>query len=110
MLAGPGGGRLARGSTAAVCRTARRPAMRGPRWDSTRGRRLRLPEPPDPLALDRDPDQAAPLGPGAVVVADPGVAEQLMQHEPGVGAALADPAVGDHVLPSLHTLGAVQLG
>jgi hypothetical protein len=37
MLAGPGGGRLARGSTAAVCRTARRPAMRGPSGDSTRG-------------------------------------------------------------------------
>src|SRR5215211_1239171 len=97
--AGPGGGRSPCASTAAVCPTARRPAMLG----LPCGMGLAL-------ALDGDADQAAPLGPGAVVVADVGVAEQLVQDEPGVGAALADPAVGDHVLARLHPLGAVELG
>src|SRR5829696_1155822 len=97
--AGPGGGRSPRASTAAVCPTARRPAMLGPPVPDATA-----------LALDGDADQAAPLGPGAVVVADVRVAEQFVQHEPGVGAALADPAVGDHVLAGLDALGAVQLG
>src|SRR6185503_2107491 len=49
-----------------------------------------------PLALlDRHSDEAAPLGPGAVVVADPLVTQQVTQHEPGVRAALADAAIGD---------------
>ena len=45
--------------------------------------------------LDRDVDQVAPLGPRAVVVLDVLLPEQLVQHEPRVRRALADPAVGD---------------
>ena len=47
------------------------------------------------VLLDGDGDHVAPLGPRAVVVLDVVVAEQLVQHEPGVRRALADPAVGD---------------
>src|SRR5438067_372800 len=49
-------------------------------------------------ALDGDSDEGAVFGPGAVVVLDVLVAQQLPKHEPGVGRALADAAVGDHVL------------
>src|SRR3972149_12209604 len=47
------------------------------------------------LSLDRLADHAAPLRPGAVVVADLRVAEQVLQDEPGVRRALADAAIGD---------------
>src|SRR5688500_15950331 len=47
--------------------------------------------------FDRHVHQVAPLGPGAVVVANPGVAEQVLEHEPGVRRALTDAAVGNHV-------------
>src|SRR5215212_3329739 len=47
---------------------------------------------------NRHADHAAPLRPGAVVVAHVGVAKQLAQYEPGVARALADAAIGDHVL------------
>src|SRR3954467_9733003 len=60
--------------------------------------------------LDRHADHAAPLGPAAVVVADALVAEELVEHEPAVGAALADPAVGDHVLVGGDALRLVQIG
>src|SRR5690606_30708474 len=40
---------------------------------------------------DRDTNGVAVFGPGAVIVADV-VAEQLLQGEPGVARALADPA------------------
>src|SRR5690606_16580243 len=40
----------------------------------------------------------APLGPGAVVVADGLEAQQVGQHEPGVRGALADAAVHDRGL------------
>src|SRR5690348_5867097 len=43
-------------------------------------------------------DQVAPLGPGAVVVADLGIAHQVVQHEPRVARPLTDPAVGDDVV------------
>ena len=46
--------------------------------------------------LDRDADEIAPFGPGAVVVLDIPGPQQLVQDEPSVGRALADPAVGDH--------------
>src|SRR3712207_2941455 len=59
--------------------------------------------------LDRCTDHVAPLGPRAVVVADVRVAEQLVQHEPGVRGALADAAVDDDVLVWGDALGAVQL-
>ena len=47
------------------------------------------------VLLDRHGDHVAPLGPGAVVVLHVVLAEQLVQHEPGVRRALADAAVGD---------------
>ena len=50
------------------------------------------------LPLDGGPDGVAPLGPGAVVVADVVVAEQVVEHEPGVARALADTAVGYDVV------------
>ena len=58
--------------------------------------------------LDRHADEAAVLGPAAVVVADALVAEQLMQHEPAVRRALADAAVGDDVLVRRHALALVE--
>src|SRR5205807_4711239 len=54
--------------------------------------------------LDRHADQRAVLGPRSVVVLHVGVAEQLVQGEPGVAGALADPAVRD------GRLGLVQAG
>src|SRR5437016_2094155 len=60
------------------------------------------------LFLDRHADGAAPLGPGAVVVADLRVAEQLFQDEPGVGGPLTDAAVGDHLAVGLHALPTVD--
>src|SRR5205085_1418605 len=47
------------------------------------------------LLLDGHADQRAVLGPRSVVVLDVLVAEELVQREPGVGGALADPAVRD---------------
>src|SRR4051812_30529540 len=52
--------------------------------------------------LDRDADERAVLGPGAVVVLDVLLPEQLAEHEPGVAGALADPAVGDGVLAGVQ--------
>ncbi len=43
-------------------------------------------------------DAIAPLGPGAVVVADVVVAEKVGEDEPGVGGALTNAAVGDDVV------------
>src|SRR5207244_3156467 len=42
------------------------------------------------LSFDRGADQASPFGPGAVVVPDVGIAEQVLEDEPGVGGALPD--------------------
>src|SRR5712664_2408002 len=50
------------------------------------------------LSFNRHPDQTAPLRPGAVVVLDLRVAQQIRQREPGERGPLADPAVGNHVL------------
>src|SRR5439155_27027423 len=60
-------------------------------------------------ALDRHPDERAPLGPRAVVVADVRIAEQLMEHEPRVRGPLADAAVRDDVLVRGDPDRAVQL-
>src|SRR5215212_6763230 len=49
------------------------------------------------LALYRGADQVAPLGPRTVVVAYVVVAEEVGEHEPGVGGPLPDPAVGYYV-------------
>src|SRR6266516_4987578 len=59
-------------------------------------RSLRLAE------LDGYPDERPVLGPGPVVVLHVRLPEQFMQHEPRVGAALADPAVGDGVLAEVQ--------
>ena len=47
---------------------------------------------------DRHADQRAVLGPRTVVVLHVRLVEDLVQHEPGVRGALADPAVRDGVL------------
>src|SRR3954469_438068 len=60
--------------------------------------------------LDRDADERAVLDPAAVVVLDVGLAEQLVQHEPGVARALADAAVGDGRLAVVVALLVVERG
>ena len=91
------------GATAGSCRPAR--AARAASLSARQLRSEPLPKSELPprsrnlasldVLLDRDVDHVAPLGPGAVVVLDVVLAEQLVQHEPGVRRALADPAVGD---------------
>src|SRR5215470_11859568 len=58
---------------------------------------------------DRYADQRPVLGPGTVVVLDIGQPEQLVQGEPGMRGALADPAVRDGVLALVQPGGRVQL-
>src|SRR5713226_5332701 len=60
------------------------------------------------LPLDRRPDQAPPLGPGPVVIPHVRVSEQVLQNEPGVRRALADPAVGDHLLVRRDALAPIE--
>src|SRR6266516_2261758 len=81
-------------------RTPRRspPGAPAPPSPSVPGRRRARRDRP----LDRHAHRVAPLDPGAVVVADPLEAEELAQHEPGVAGALADPAVGDHVVTGIE--------
>src|SRR3972149_1244714 len=62
------------------------------------------------LSLNGLADHAAPLRPGAVVVADLRVAEQVLQDEPGVRGALADSAVGDGGLVLRDSGAAVEGG
>src|SRR5829696_4008364 len=50
------------------------------------------------LPLYRGTHRVAPLSPGAVVVPDRLVAEQVLEDEPGVAAALPDTAVGHHLV------------
>src|SRR6267143_216254 len=59
------------------------------------------------LFLDWEPDRVAPFGPGAVVVLDVRVAEQVLQDEPGVGGPLSDSAVGDYLMLRGDPLGPV---
>ncbi len=61
------------------------------------------------LFLNWCADQAAPFGPGAIVVAHIGVAQQVVQGEPGVAAALADAAVGDDLFIGGHALALVDV-
>ena len=65
--------------------------------------------PHDALPLDRDVDEVAPLRPRAVVVLDVVLAEQLVQDEPRVRRALADPAVGDDRVAVEHAPARVQV-
>src|SRR3954452_4528021 len=48
-------------------------------------------------ALDRHADERAVLGPAAVVVAHMGIAEQLIEDEPGVARTFTDAAVDRHL-------------
>src|SRR5437764_12364006 len=48
--------------------------------------------------LDGHTDQAAPLGPRAVVILDVHIAEHVVEHKPRVAAALAHTAVRYHPL------------
>src|SRR5690606_39362938 len=57
---------------------------------------------PDASAFDGGPHQVPPLGPGTVIVPYLGEAQQVGEDEPGVGAPLADAAVGDHVVLRLQ--------
>src|SRR5215472_185226 len=104
-------------------RTATSPAMASrytgrevirPQHRGGGGRDARQPPTPNPplqgcLFLDRNTDRAAPLRPGAVVVAHVGVAEELVENEPCVSGALADAAVGDDFAVSRDPLAAVDL-
>src|SRR5258708_16822970 len=60
------------------------------------------------LSLNGSADQAAPLGPGAVVVAHIRVTEQVVQREPGVAAAFTDAAVGDDIFIGRNALATVD--
>src|SRR5215212_4562585 len=51
---------------------------------------------------------AAPFGPRAVIVPYPVVAEQLVQHEPGVGRAFTDTAIGHDILVGRHAFRLVE--
>src|ERR687897_24703 len=64
--------------------------------------------PPGRSAFAGDADQRAVLGPRAVVVLHRWVAQQLMQHEPGVGRPLADAAIGDHASVGNDALALVE--
>jgi len=57
---------------------------------------------------DGGADQVAPFGPRAVVIADLVEAQQILEDEPGVGAALADAAVGDDFVFAGDALGLVE--
>src|SRR5215203_3653164 len=47
------------------------------------------------LLLDGSTNEGSPFGPGAVIVADIGVTQELGEYEPGMGTTLADAAVSD---------------
>src|SRR5215472_11608252 len=57
---------------------------------------------------DRSVYQIAPFGPTAVVVAHLLEAQQVFEHEPGMGTALADAAVSYGFPFRFHALGAVE--
>ena len=60
------------------------------------------------LFFDGRADEAAPLGPGAIVVAHIRVAQQVGQHEPGVAAALADTTIGNDLFVGSDALSFIQ--
>src|SRR5260370_28846645 len=53
------------------------------------------------LLLDGCANQAAPFGPGAIIVTYCRIPEQVVQHEPGMAAALANATIRHHFL--LHS-------
>lgn len=56
--------------------------------------------------FDRRTDDASPLRPGAVVVADVRVSQQVGENEPGVGGTLADATIGN----DLFIRGGAEIG
>src|SRR5439155_24824984 len=58
--------------------------------------------------LDRRADKISPFRPGAVVVGDVAVAQQILQYKPAMAGALADAAVGDDRLAAVHAFGSVE--
>src|SRR5687767_5496029 len=62
------------------------------------------------LALHRRADEIPPFRPRPVVVLHIWIAEQVLQHEPGVTRALADAAVRDHLLVARDPLALVKPG
>src|SRR5215467_7626998 len=58
---------------------------------------------------DGSADEVAPLGPGAVIVANLVEAEQILEREPRVRAALTDAAVGDDFARTADALIAIEL-
>src|SRR5438445_2395826 len=59
--------------------------------------------------LDRDPHEASPLRPGAVVALHPGIAEQVREGKPGQRGPLSDAAVRDDLFVRRDPPGVVQL-
>src|SRR2546425_10159006 len=57
---------------------------------------------------DGGANEVAPFGPGAVIVANLAEGPQILEDEPGVGAALADAAVGDDFVFAGDALGFVE--
>src|SRR6266852_5138926 len=57
---------------------------------------------------DGGADEVAPFGPGAVVIADLAEAQQILEDEPGVRAALTDAAIGDDFVLAGDALGLVE--
>src|SRR5947209_1642762 len=60
------------------------------------------------LLLDGCADEAAPLGPGAIVVENVRIAQQGVQHEPGVATALPDVTIDDHLFAGGNALARIQ--
>src|SRR5215475_12338212 len=58
---------------------------------------------------DRRADEIAPFGPRPVVAAHVVEAQEVLQLEPGVRAALADAAIGDDLFAAVDPLASVKL-
>src|SRR5689334_18317495 len=56
------------------------------------------------LLFDWYSNETAPLGPGAIVVADLGITQQVVQHKPGMAAAFSNATIGDDLFVSGDTL------
>src|SRR5581483_6863457 len=60
-------------------------------------------------ALHRRSNQVAPFGPGAIIVGDVFEAEQILQNEPCVAGAFANPAIRDNRLGAINAFRAINL-
>src|SRR5437762_2439669 len=60
------------------------------------------------LFFDWSPNEAAPFGPGAVVVAYLRITQQIVQHKPGVAAALSNATIGDNFLIRRNTFATID--